>query len=168
MKKIALAASAAVAALCMASGAQAAVDNIVLAGIGSSDAYSTDDATASDIFNFTVPTAGILSAAFGGVPDAAFTSITGGLYSGSVLLSPFAFMELGNSKLGSLAATSVAAGDYSLRFFNVTAGAGYGGSVTLSAAPVPEPASWALMIAGLAAAGVAMRNRSKNVRVAFS
>jgi len=33
---------------------------------------------------------------------------------------------------------------------------------------VPEPATWALMIAGVAAVGVSMRRRSKNVRVAFS
>lgn len=34
--------------------------------------------------------------------------------------------------------------------------------------PVPEPATWALMLAGVAAVGVSMRRRSKNVRVAFS
>ncbi len=33
---------------------------------------------------------------------------------------------------------------------------------------VPEPATWALMLAGVAAVGVSMRRRSKNVRVAFS
>jgi len=34
--------------------------------------------------------------------------------------------------------------------------------------PVPEPTTWALMVAGIAAVGVAMRRRSQNVRVAFS
>lgn len=34
--------------------------------------------------------------------------------------------------------------------------------------PVPEPTTWALMVAGIAAVGVSMRRRSQNVRVAFS
>jgi hypothetical protein len=33
---------------------------------------------------------------------------------------------------------------------------------------VPEPASWAMMIAGIAAVGFSLRRRSQNVRVAFS
>ncbi|MBO9669683.1 MAG: PEP-CTERM sorting domain-containing protein [Sphingobium sp.] len=33
---------------------------------------------------------------------------------------------------------------------------------------VPEPASWALMVAGIAAVGFSMRRRSQGVRVAFS
>ena len=33
---------------------------------------------------------------------------------------------------------------------------------------VPEPTTWALMIAGIAAVGVSLRRRSQNVRVAFS
>ncbi|MBT2188967.1 PEPxxWA-CTERM sorting domain-containing protein [Sphingobium nicotianae] len=41
--------------------------------------------------------------------------------------------------------------------------------ITLAAAPppaVPEPASWALMIAGMAVTGAAMRRRAKNVQFA--
>jgi len=34
--------------------------------------------------------------------------------------------------------------------------------------PIPEPATWALMVAGIAAVGVSMRRRAQNVRVAFS
>ena len=34
--------------------------------------------------------------------------------------------------------------------------------------PVPEPTTWALMVAGIAAVGFSMRRRSQNVRVAFS
>lgn len=34
--------------------------------------------------------------------------------------------------------------------------------------PVPEPTTWALMVAGIAAVGVSMRRRSQNVRVSFS
>ena len=34
--------------------------------------------------------------------------------------------------------------------------------------PIPEPATWALMIAGIAAVGVSMRRRAQNVRVSFS
>jgi hypothetical protein len=40
--------------------------------------------------------------------------------------------------------------------------------IIIKATIVPEPATWALMIAGIAAVGVSMRRRSQNVRVAFS
>lgn len=168
MNKFALAASAALVAMACTSAANATVDNIVLVGIGSSDAYSTDDSTMADFFNFTVPTAGILSAAFSGVPSSSFTSISGGLYKSDVLVTPFEFFINGGGKFGSVAATAVSVGDYSLRFFGAATGVGYGGSVTLSAAPVPEPAAWAMMMIGLGAVGMAMRNRPKNARVAFS
>jgi hypothetical protein len=34
--------------------------------------------------------------------------------------------------------------------------------------PIPEPATWALMVAGIAAVGVSMRRRTQNVMVSFS
>jgi hypothetical protein len=34
--------------------------------------------------------------------------------------------------------------------------------------PVPEPTTWALMVAGIAAVGFSMRRRSQTVRIAFS
>jgi hypothetical protein len=41
------------------------------------------------------------------------------------------------------------------------------GTITKEPSPVPEPASWPLMIGGFAVVGIAMRNRSK-VKINFT
>lgn len=38
----------------------------------------------------------------------------------------------------------------------------------INIAPIPEPASWALMVTGITAVGLAMRSKSRNVRISFS
>ncbi len=45
-------------------------------------------------------------------------------------------------------------------------GGTYNGTIELN--PVPEPASWAMMIAGIAAVGFTMRRRTHTARLAFS
>jgi hypothetical protein len=65
----------------------------------------------------------------------------------------------------------VGPGVYSIHFKGIaavtpTTGASYSG--TIDVAPVPEPASWAMMIAGIAAVGSVLRRRSATARVAFS
>ena len=65
----------------------------------------------------------------------------------------------------------VGPGVYSIHFSGnaaVTPATGASYSGTIDVAPVPEPASWAMMIAGIAAVGTAMRRRSTVARVAFS
>jgi len=42
----------------------------------------------------------------------------------------------------------------------------FGGNINI--APIPEPATWAMMLAGVAAVGTAMRRRVRNAHVAFS
>ncbi len=42
----------------------------------------------------------------------------------------------------------------------------YGGTIEIAA--IPEPATWALMLVGIAAVGTAMRRRPRSTRVAFS
>lgn len=60
-------------------------------------------------------------------------------------------------------ATSIAAGPHTLIVTgNLVGGAiGFTGSVNIQAQPVPEPESYALMLAGLAAVGLIARRRSR-------
>jgi hypothetical protein len=44
----------------------------------------------------------------------------------------------------------------------------YSGTINFRVLPVPEPATWGMMVAGIAAVGASMRRRSQKVRVAFS
>ncbi|HZV57779.1 MAG TPA: FxDxF family PEP-CTERM protein [Sphingobium sp.] len=39
---------------------------------------------------------------------------------------------------------------------------------TIEIAPIPEPATWALMLTGIAAVGTALRHRARTTRIAFS
>ncbi len=63
-----------------------------------------------------------------------------------------------------------ASGDYARLFANAlafTAEAGIAAS-TPATAPVPEPATWAMMLAGFAVAGFALRRRPATVRVRYT
>jgi hypothetical protein len=46
--------------------------------------------------------------------------------------------------------------------------ASYSGTVNFTVAPVPEPTTWAMMIAGLGIAGAALRRRASRVALSFS
>ncbi len=48
------------------------------------------------------------------------------------------------------------------------ANATYSGLVNFTVAPVPEPTTWAMMIAGIGIVGFAMRRRANRVAVSFS
>jgi len=65
---------------------------------------------------------------------------------------------------------SVGAGTYLVHVKGALAsglnGGTYNGTIELN--PVPEPASWAMMIAGIAAVGFTMRRRATTARMAFS
>lgn len=55
----------------------------------------------------------------------------------------------------------------------IVKGTGYGntsysGTINFRVLPVPEPATWGMMVAGIAAVGASMRRRSQKVRVAFN
>jgi hypothetical protein len=67
---------------------------------------------------------------------------------------------------------SVTAGEYILRLEGRGASnvnASYSGTLNFSAAAVPEPATWAMMILGMGAVGFAMRRKSNvTTRVAFA
>jgi len=75
----------------------------------------------------------------------------------------------------SIGSAYAAAGDVSLRFVGTNYGNphSFGGTLNIDAAPiptapaaVPEPATWALMIAGMALVGTSLRRRKTNVSFA--
>lgn len=168
MNKFLFAASTALTAMVMAPAAHATSDlSIVLPAMNASDAYSIDAAGVTDIFSIVLGTSGYFTASFSGVPSSTFTGISGGLYSGSTLLTSFNFFTVDGVTFGSLGSTLVTApGAYTLRFTGMTLGSSYAGSGTLSA--VPETSTWAMMVAGIAALGMTMRRRTTMARVSFS
>lgn len=46
--------------------------------------------------------------------------------------------------------------------------ASYAGTVNFVLSPIPEPATWTLMVAGIAAIGLALRSRARTTRIAYS
>ncbi|HWJ69805.1 MAG TPA: FxDxF family PEP-CTERM protein [Sphingobium sp.] len=180
MKKFLLATSAALAAFAMAPSASGATfyeptdpNGITLTLDNLSDGFSSQTLPIGeihDIFNFTVPVDGMASvlSVVTSVPGARLADFAGGLYSGDDLLSSFTFEMLdGGVLFGSLAPILLTGGvDYRLVFTGeALERTSYGGNLTVT--PVPEPATWAMMIAGIAAVGLTMR-RSQTTRIAFS
>jgi hypothetical protein len=172
MKKVILAATAAVAALGLAPAANATVvEGIQLSSFDPFDHFEAEAASASallsDAFAFSLDvdsyfTTVFVGSASGPLGNIDFISIDlDGVAIGSVSNGAFfstaeivgAFLTAGNHVLNI---------SYSSSKPKVT----YSGDITI--APVPEPTTWAMMVAGIAAVGVAMRRRSQNARVAFS
>ena len=82
------------------------------------------------------------------------------LNSGNYALTEFAWNRTRSNNVGAFS------------YFNATPSRGpgsqadYQGAFTLAATPVPEPATWALMILGFGAVGVAVRARRTPSRAA--
>jgi hypothetical protein len=125
-----------------------------------------------DAFTFTLGTDGVTS---GSVIDFSIPGLTGATFTGATLFAgtpgaPGAAMAVASGTASSLAFSSTAtpAGSY---YFNVTGyvtpgvslGAAYSGALSVVAAPVPEPESYAMLLAGLGVmGGIAMRrNKAK-------
>jgi hypothetical protein len=194
VKKTILALSTAVSALVFASGAQAA---ILIEGVGLWDANAPTTAIsapdASIKFSFKVPDAipsGGSSASTSSITDFFYT-LDAGAVAPPVKALSVTFWNPANSGMFDLVLDngltfSVFGADIGsdgtpgpLGFY-VPASLGFNGefsnplgsaAVTVKAVnPVPEPATWALMIAGLGVVGMAMRRRSsakRNVAVSF-
>jgi hypothetical protein len=169
MKKMMMAASAALAAVAMAPAAHATdLDCIALSGSAvctvdeDGGAFSNSFkgvADFSDTFTFELLAASLVSINGSLIPSSSFASITG------EILGQGSFLFQGTDFPTSFL---LAAGTYTIAVAgSTTAGGTYSGNVVISAAPVPEPATWAMMVAGIAAVGLTLRRRSA-VRVAFS
>jgi len=112
----------------------------------------------SDDFKFSVPT-GSLSAFVGSI---ALSSKLDVVLKNVVLDGVTVFHQdlTGYEEKWSLADTLISAGDHVLTVSGKwgTKGGAYSG--TINYAPVPEPANWALMMAGFGLVGAAMRRRN--------
>ncbi|TNE43730.1 MAG: PEP-CTERM sorting domain-containing protein [Sphingomonadales bacterium] len=172
MKKSVLAASAVMLATIMAPAANAAVVDGIDLSSSVSDSFGgiVGAGSFSDAFTFTLNEASALTSAsitnilveLTGLGDIDFTSVD---FDGNT------FFNITNNfdnsmDLAYISGVPLAAGDHTLTVQGIAYGtASYGGNITIS--PVPEPATWAMMIAGIAAVGFAMRRRKQTTRVVF-
>lgn len=167
------AAAAALAIVSMAPAASATDISLTLEQVGTK--YTSDYGNSglsgifSDTFTFS-PVIGASIADFSlvqagaGAASITFTTVT---LDGIDLLPSLVAVPGGSFII--LSDLLFAAGDHVLVIGGTAGGnASYGGTVNFAVTAVPEPATWAMMIAGIAAVGVTLRRRSQSVRVAFS
>ncbi|MBN8830712.1 MAG: PEP-CTERM sorting domain-containing protein [Sphingomonadales bacterium] len=162
-------------AICLATAAFAAIPaqatTTILSGLGPDDssvffgATSNKTGAINDNFSFTVP-AGTVSGFIGSIAlktklDVVLTSV---LLDGKSL---FTQDLTGYEEKWSLADTIVGPGTHIIQVLGNwgTGGGSYSGTLNFSPA-VPEPATWAMMIAGLGLVGASMRYRKGHVRFA--
>lgn len=170
MKTFVLAATAALAALTMAPAANAAT-SIVLTGSPLSGSFgNTVSGGFSDVYEFTLSNPGYASgsvtsisfAGLGAAGDISFDSIS---IDDAFFFTP---MSSGVNEWHLLTPAVLLSGTtHTLKLIGSAIGTGsYGGQLNVAA--VPEPATWAMMVIGIAAVGMTMRRSSKNMQVAFS
>ncbi|MBO9574840.1 MAG: PEP-CTERM sorting domain-containing protein [Sphingobium sp.] len=174
MRKTIYAAGAAMAAMAMAPSAHAAI-SLTCPQVSGTASCTFNEATGTGIYGNSVA----------GAFDDSFQITLTDTYVLSITLTNtldvggpinFSISQLLNSTpswLGNVAGGAVAnnflvgPGTYTLNFQGSSnLKASYSGTIDIAVAPIPEPASWALMVAGIAVMGTALRRRA--VRVAFS
>ncbi len=169
MKKTILAATAAIAALGLAPAANATVvEGIQLSTSKVFDHFegkASASGLQSDVFSFTLDVASYFTSAklssVQGLGNIDFTAVNlDGIYNFVVTNGFFDTAEI--------AGVYLSAGTHNLNVSYTSSGADVTYSGDIAIAPVPEPTTWAMMVAGIAAVGMTMRRRSQNVRVAFS
>lgn len=93
----------------------------------------------------------------------------GGITFAAVLLNNTPFDLSGNKRFGEVFDVPATGKNTLDVYYNTTAGSRFTGEVSFAAGPVPEPATWALMLLGVGFVGFAMRRQQKNnVRAAIS
>lgn len=143
----------------------------VLSGIGPGDSSaffgntSNKSGAINDFFTFTVPV-GSVSGLVGSIALLSKFNVT----LTSVLLDGAAVFHqdlTGYEEKWSLADTTIGSGTHVINVMGSwgTKGGSYSGTLNFSPA-VPEPATWAMMIAGLGLVGVSMRRRKTAISFA--
>jgi len=176
MKKTLLAATAAVAALGLAPAANASV-SLGCPGFSGLGYCTFDEANETGNFGDSFPDAQSFDDSFTltltsdyqlSITATNTAAIGGPITFSSAELLDSSLNSLGPIAFGAVPTTfSLTAGTYYLSFIgSASASSSYSGTIDIAA--IPEPATWAMMVAGIAAVGIAMRRRAQNVRVAFS
>jgi hypothetical protein len=153
------------AALSVAAPGAFATTSFLDLSSGSAGLFSTPPAGGfSDSFIFTIATpatfSGIITSVVNGGQDVDFASIT---LAGPSGLFSFANVNADPFEIWTLSTPLLSVGSYTLTLLGTNSAAigTYSGDVALSAA-VPEPSSYALMLAGAGVVGfVAMRRRTR-------
>ena len=177
MKKALIAATAAFAALTVAPAANASV-SLTCPQISGSASCTFDESAGTGFYGNSV-TSDFVDTFYITLTDSYRLSITltNTLdVNGPVLFNLVELLNSSSVSLGTLAggavpnSFNVGPGVYALQLTGGLAEGATRGSYsgTIDIAAVPEPASWAMMIAGIAAVGVSMRRRNQTARVAFS
>lgn len=161
MKKVLMAVLASAACVAMAPAAQAAdiITDTLVPVVGGFDTFgATVDSGAFDLdFGFTLSSAATVSLNALTLGGAKF-SVASALDGTSIFI---------NQGLVSATGVTLGAGSYILKIAGSSTGAGsFAGNFSVTA--IPEPATWAMMLVGVAAIGTAMRRRTQSVRVSFS
>ena len=175
MNKFLLSAAAAVSAVAFAPAADAATfitenpgpDGLRTFVFGNNDVGTA--ATFDDVITFTTPSAGFLSLALSEVAvnainNVEFTNVTLNGTAVNLFSAPG-----GEPDFGSLLNLFNPGTTNTLRVAGTNGGNGvYGGTIAFSPGAVPEPAAWAMMIAGFGMVGGALRRRKVTTNVKFA
>lgn len=130
----------------------------------------------SDTFSFRIDQIGfgsgsistILAGLAGSATDLDFTSVT---FSNGTETFPVDIRNVGGEESGGLANIPVFFGELNtLSVSGLSRGSGsYSGTLSFSPGPIPEPASWAMMLIGFGAVGsIVRRRRDDNVKVRYA
>lgn len=157
---------------------QSASSTLITAAINGITPAGTPAGTSfTDTFLFLLP---FLANGTGSVTSSNFTALTFTdafltIYSDAALTNQIGFFQGSVGTLGFSISAAVTGGGIPANTFDVVTvkgvsyGGNYGGVLRADAIPaVPEPATWAMLLAGFGAVGFAMRRRrEQNVRVSF-
>lgn len=172
MSKKLCAAVAALAAVAFAPAANATVvEGIQLPAGDYFDHFEGESTTSGsgqfDAFSFTIAEDSIanilLTSTANATNDLDFEAVDiDGIYSFS--------LSNGFFSSASFTGASLAAGSHTLnvKYKSTTSKVTYAGDISLAPVPVPAPASWAVMLAGIGGLGMVMRRRVAVARIAYA